>query len=83
MSSNNHVIADLWASYNRVLPSSASATQVIETRRAFYAGAFALLKALDKILEPGLETTEKDIDSLESIHKELQEFVKSVEAGHN
>lgn len=79
----SHVIADLWASYRRVLPSDAHATQVIETRRAFYAGAFALLEALDNILEPGLEPTEKDIESLESIHRELQEFVKSVEAGHN
>jgi hypothetical protein len=41
----NTSAADMWASYQRdVIPATAGPTQVTESRRAFYAGGFAVLK---------------------------------------
>ena len=39
-------IEEYWNSYRAILPKDAGATQIIETRRAFYAGAEALYAAL-------------------------------------
>jgi hypothetical protein len=40
----NNIIFNQWKSYRQqVLPPTAGETQVIETRRAFYAGASAAL----------------------------------------
>ena len=41
---NPRTMAQEWAEYrSKVVPMNAHQTQVIETRRAFYSGAFALL----------------------------------------
>lgn len=78
------IIADLWASYEKkVLPFGAPAVQVLETRRAFYAGASGLLAAICGILEEDAEPTPQDLRVMDAIHAELEAFSASVLAGQN
>lgn len=68
-------LAELWESYAaRVLPQNASAIQVQECRRAFYAGAGALLAAIASVLGPGDEPTEDDLRAITAIQVELNAF---------
>jgi hypothetical protein len=79
------IIADEWNDYRRkVLPATAPAGQVQECKRAFYAGGRALLTAILNILDPSSDdATERDLRVMDSIDRELREFVASVEAGKN
>src|SRR5688572_7099004 len=67
----NHVKSQ-WDTYRVVMPKDAGATQIIETRRAFYAGAQALLHLMLKKFEPGLEETENDLQMMDDIDAELR-----------
>lgn len=71
----------LWESYRIVLPANASPTQIIETRRAFYAGAGALLAAILASLTPGPEPQEADLAMMDSVHAELTQFAKDISEG--
>ena len=78
------IIADLWKDYQtKVLPRNCSDIQLIETRKAFYAGAGALLNAIYNILEGGEEVTEQDLDVMDAIHNELQRFVMEMKKDQN
>jgi len=71
-----------WASYRHlVIPATASATQIEETRRGFYAGAQHLFGSIMSILEPGAEPTENDLKRFDYIHAELEEFARSFRLG--
>lgn len=48
--------------------------QYQETRRAFFSGAFSLFHSIMKILDPGLEPTEKDLLQMEAIEQEMNQF---------
>lgn len=74
-------IGELWESYRQVLPRTASATQVIETRRAFYAGAQGLFHSILTMLEPGEDATDGDLSKMDAIQKELHDFAKLIESG--
>lgn len=75
-------IAALWESYRKVvLPKEAHGTQIIETRRAFYAGAQALFHATLSKLEPGDEATDNDLAYMDDIDQELREFCELVRNG--
>lgn len=50
-------------------------------RRAFYAGAQALLGMQMTQLELGAEVTEADMDMMSGIQKELEQFVQNVRDG--
>lgn len=68
-------IAQAWESYRRdVVPATASAVQVQECRRAFYAGAQGLLTALLTALDPATEPTERDLRLMDDVHTELLLF---------
>jgi len=70
-----------WAEYReRVVPATAPAVQVLECRRAFYAGAECLLRAIMQGLDPGLEPTDADLSRMESIEAELSAFAADVTA---
>jgi hypothetical protein len=76
------LIEEAWLSYrNAVIPAAAGATQLIETRRAFYAGACGLLQTVLKILEPGQEATAADVRTVGLIAAELRRFNDAVKAG--
>lgn len=76
------LIEKSWQSYrNEVIPEATSATQVIECRRAFYAGAQGLFTTILTILEPGAEPTDGDLETMNSIAAELKRFVDQVKVG--
>lgn len=65
-----------------VVPKEAAETQVSEMRKAFFMGAEHLFASIMSILDPGAEPTEKDLDRITLIHKELETFRKEVTTFH-
>ena len=64
-----------WVSYrDSVVPKDASAVQLEETRRAFYAGAAAIHSVIMRMLEPGAEATESDVANMQELYGELLRF---------
>ena len=59
---------------NMVIPQNASENQVIECRRAFYAGAAILLESMMKIMDTDREPTANDLMKMASIQAELDAF---------
>ena len=75
-------IAEQWEPYERrVIPIGAPAVQRRESKRAFYAGAQALLGTMLVMLEPGSEPTEKDLAMMDEIAAELTAFSQAVRRG--
>jgi hypothetical protein len=54
--------------------------QYVETRRAFYAGATAMMSLMTD-LDPEKEPTDLDVAWLQSVHEELKQFARDVGAG--
>lgn len=74
-------IRDGWLSYRRdIIPANAPAVQVQECRRAFYAGAHALLCIVTSL---GDDSVPEDagVDVLAALHSESQKFADDVKAG--
>ncbi len=68
-------IAELWGSYKReVLPRNAPDVQVVECRRAFYAGCQGLLGTIMRELTDGPDEQEPDLKMMQDIDRELKEF---------
>lgn len=57
------------------IPQDASPMQVHDMRMAFFAGAQHLLGSIMSILDPGSEPTEKDMQRMELISDELDQFI--------
>ena len=75
-------IEKIWLEYRKkAIPPNAGDTQLTETKRAFYAGSLGLLKAIMCRLEDGLEPTKKDLDFMDSIADELNNFFGEVKRG--
>jgi hypothetical protein len=75
-------LRDQWATYReRVVPAEAMPIQVQECRRAFYAGAESLLRAVMAGLDPGAEPTDADMVKMQEIEIELSQFVEDVKKG--
>jgi hypothetical protein len=71
-----------WKSYRqRVIPPTAPEVQVIESKRAFYGGAFSLFALLQRIASPGDEVTEADMNAMSNLDTEFKEFYRRMEAG--
>jgi hypothetical protein len=71
------IIETQWNSYlTNVVPPEASESQVSETRRAFYAGAASLFHALVGTMDDDEEPTERDLERVSSIHKELEDHMQ-------
>ena len=74
-------VSEAWASYReRVLPADAGPIQVLECRRAFYAGVRALEGALEVISRPEVPEVE-GVAYLEAVRREVMQFNKDVKAG--
>lgn len=56
-------------------------TQYVETRRAFYAGATALLGLICESLTPGDEPQPEDLRMMDEIDSELRAFADLVGSG--
>lgn len=75
-------MSEAWADYcAKVVPTYASRVQITECRRAFYAGAEALLVMLMGGLDPGPEATAADENLLRKLHDELHQFAADVLKG--
>lgn len=71
-----------WTTYrNKVIPKAAGSTQLTESRRAFYAGAWALYTLMMKHLEAGTEETVNDLVFMEGLAREMEEFKDRVIQG--
>ena len=70
------VIQAGWKGYELgVLSPDAGTLQRTETRMAFFAGAQHLFSSIFSILSPEAEPTEKDLERMSQIHRELERFV--------
>lgn len=67
---------DIWEGYRKmVVPPQASAAQIVETQRAFFAGAAALYEYIMRHgLDPGDEITDNDLARMAEIDRELRAF---------
>lgn len=73
------LIEAAWLSYLReVIPAGAPTVQIVESRRAFYAGAQATFRGIVRMLDPGVEPTDADLAKMHALDAELREFAASV-----
>ena len=80
MTNLNLTVLDEWLSYqSAVLPQNCPAIQRVETRRAFYAGAQAMLALIARIDEDVPD--EQGVEYLERFRRELQGFAELVAQG--
>jgi len=71
-----------WMNYrNAVIPKAAGSAQLQESRRAFYAGAWAFYSLLMRSLEPGTTETAQDLELMAKLDAEMREFRERVEKG--
>ena len=56
--------------------------QIDEMRSAFFAGAHHLFVSIMTVLDTGEEPTEKDMERLDLIHKELHNFIENYRFKH-
>lgn len=76
------LMAEQWDQFSRsVLPAGCSVTQRQEMRRTFYAGAQAILFRVIAAFAPETEPTEEDMQVMEDVNQELQDFAKLVKDG--
>ena len=76
----SRLMFDQWKSYRqKVMPADASAVQVSETRRGFYAGGYAML-LLFKHMPDGLSEDE-GVEYLKRLEAECLEFVAKIQIG--
>ena len=76
------LIAEKWNECARmILPADCSPLQRREMRRAFYAGAEGLLKAIMADLADEPDVTPNDMNLMLSIDRELREFAQLVKDG--
>lgn len=68
--------------YLKTLHADARANQVIESHRAFYAGARAALKIMKGVaFLSDREPSDTDLESIDQIERELTAFERDVKAG--
>lgn len=70
-----------WSFTAAAIPSTAGPVQRQEMRRAFYAGALAVLHGLMESLDPGDEPTAEDFDRMSRLEAELQAFGEAIQRG--
>lgn len=68
-----------WQAFEQlIIPKEAGPLQRSEMRKAFFSGAQHLFASIMTMLEPGQEATDKDLNRLTLIHKELENFVEGL-----
>jgi len=76
------LMAEQWNQFSRsVLPLATSPLQRREMRRAFYAGAQAILFRVIAALGTESEPTAEDLRIMQDVSDELEEFARQVKAG--
>lgn len=68
----------MWEEYaKQCLPPDAPEIQVIETRKAFYAGAYSMWTGIRDGLDPGQEATDADVRHLDELVTEIETWIMS------
>ena len=80
-SQQRRLILEAWEAYRDRLPLDASMVRVVETRRAFYVGAMALLKAISDHLPPGENPLKDDKAVWQALRAEIKAFADELKAG--
>ncbi len=75
------IFGEAYDSYAKMIPADADTIQRQETRRAFYAGGTALLHAIMSALTSDEEPTEQDLQTMDAIQAELDDFLRDVTEG--
>ena len=76
------LMAEQWDEFDRkILPKDCPSTQRIEMRRAFYAGAQAILFRVIMALAPESEPTAEDLQIMTDLDEELRDFGKLIQQG--
>lgn len=77
------IIEEGWKQYEAdIIPADAPEVQRIESRRAFYAGAFVTFTCLLENMSPGPgELTESDDKLMEGVKDEIEHFYAELAAG--
>ncbi len=79
MSVERQLLKEQWDSFAaKLLPRECGIIQRREMKRAFYAGALALLYGVMSEFDPGTEATAADSIIIESVAKELDDFAEMV-----
>ena len=65
------------------VPEDTPKVQLDEMRMAFFAGAQHLFGSIMSILEPDAEPTEKDLQRMDLIHRELERFIEEFKLRHS
>lgn len=80
MAIKRRLMAEQWDQFARAVftGDGYSAVQKEEMRKAFYAGAEAILFRIIQVLAPESEPTEADLQIMSDLNEELQDFGKSV-----
>lgn len=74
-------LAHSWQGYEQqVIPKNAPPVQFQETKRAFYAGAWALLGIMKRIGDDMSE--EQGADALDKLEQEIQDFINKIGKGN-
>jgi hypothetical protein len=75
------LMAEQWNSFAQaVLPKDASPIQRQEMRRAFYAGAQAILFKVIASFAPESEPTAEDLQMMDNLERELSDFAEAGKA---
>lgn len=70
------VLENEWNLYRTlVMPKTVSEIQHSESKQAFYAGAGCLFHAIMRILDPGTEPTDADLQKMSDLNDELDEWL--------
>jgi len=70
-----------WLSWRNTVMSGASDSQLIESKRAFFAGVLSLMTLTKRIGEPDISEDE-GVFILERIDREITVFFAKVQSGH-
>lgn len=75
-------MAQQWDQFARaILPAGVSQVQRQEMRRAFYAGAQAILFRVIQAFAPETEPTDADVQIMKDLNQELSDFADLVKQG--
>lgn len=76
------LMAEQWDQFARlILPANCPEIQRKEMRCAFYAGAQAILFRVIEAFAPESEPTAEDLQIMEDVHQELEDFAGDVAKG--
>jgi len=69
-----------WEDYRKsVIPADAPEVQLVECRRAFYAGVVSLMRTVMTAIGPEAEPTDEDVWRMQEIMDELRSYMKEYE----